>query len=456
MLSTSSSASFPLAPRGDDARAALATMTAALGSPIGPPEIRQLNRGSRVDRLESFLVQAGLSGLRAQAMEGGYDDLASVELPLVLVLRDPQAETNDETRRFTVLHRVDAEEALVGDPQEGLSRLSRAEVETIWTGDVVALTRDPATEEEVLDELRRRRDPRSTAIWLGATVLTAIGTGIATDGAVDGATGFALAGALSAALWSSLKARSCAACDQAAKLVGGLPVAALGAAFYLILLLAWLIVPGHPAAFAALAAAVGVHGALLSLLRRHRLVCPPCLVTAGAALLATGTAVAPSPLVRSPWGALALVLVAAGAWALTVRGLGLARKVFAWRRRAAAFDLARTVLPQEKTGETPDAQAQRKARMIVYKRPGCQACAIFDATLRPGLEETFGEHLTIETRRPEDPALPTPLAVVLGAPTPQIVNVQELDEPFQALAGAVSTALGGTPAQDNPSFVWIG
>ena len=423
--------------------AALATMTAALDSPIGLSEIRRLGSGARVDRLESFLGLAGLAGLRAVAMEGGYEDLPSVELPLVMVLR-----ASGEERRFAVLHQVDAEEAWIADPQEGLIRLSRAEVEAVWTGDVVALEREAAAEEEALEELRRRRDPRTLALWCGASVaifaiaaLRAL-TGLAASEAL---VSFALAAALSAALWSSLKARSCAVCDHASRLVGALPVAELGVVFYLALWISWMFAPGHPANFTGLAVALGVHGALLRLLLRHRLACTPCLLTAAAALVATGTALAAHPV--SMRAVLVLPAFVAVAFAGSVRGLGLSRKVLGWRRRAAAFDLIRT---------TPKVQTPTgTAHMVVYKRPGCAACAIFDATLRPGLEEAFGEHLSIETRRPDDPAVPTPLVVVSGGATPRVVDVQEHEEPFQALSGAVSAALGGAMATEASSFVWV-
>jgi hypothetical protein len=223
--------------------------------------------------------------------------------------------------------------------------------------------------------------------------------------------------------------------NRAAQLDGGLPLAPAGLAFYAILWAWALYQPEHLALPVGLAMAAGAHAFLLGLLAKHRLRCILCLLAGVAVFLAAGAALIDAsigPGLLIGWFGLAAG-VGAGTWGLA----HLAQKVTRWRLSAESQQLAWSVV-QEKPG-IPEG----RARLVVYKRRGCQACALFESVYAPALQATFGEALTIEKRDAARHAVYAPLIVILGA-FPVMLSGLPPDDPLEILHAAVAGVLQGT------------
>jgi len=54
-------------------------------------------------------------------------------------------------------------------------------------------------------------------------------------------------------------------------------------------------------------------------------------------------------------------------------------------------------------------------RLAIYKRPNCPHCLIYEAVVRPAVEETFGDTIIINERQAGAHKIPVPLMVVNGA-----------------------------------------
>src|SRR5262245_17112252 len=108
--------------------AALASMAQALGVGLGVDELRQLAPAA-IEDLFGFLRTARRIGFSATALEGPYEELSGLALPIVLVCREPAAS------RFVVLHKIDGEEVRIADPARGLITLDRETLTREWTGD---------------------------------------------------------------------------------------------------------------------------------------------------------------------------------------------------------------------------------------------------------------------------------------------------------------------------------
>ncbi len=205
-------------------------------------------------------------------------------------------------------------------------------------------------------------------------------------------------------MWSPRLGSRCAACDQATALVGDLPVALLGALLYagLFTLSARGREPGLLRA--GLWLATGAHATLLWMLVRTRVRCAPCVLTGLLAFLATGLDVAQGghdfELALAPVAAV-LTYVAARQG----RARAEAASAASVQRLAARF--ARELAPL----------AEGHVRVVVYKRPGCEACSYFDDDVRPALLEALGDRLELEERDVGTERAETPLFLVRGGAT---------------------------------------
>jgi hypothetical protein len=188
-------------------------------------------------------------------------------------------------------------------------------------------------------------------------------------------------------------------------------------------------------------AATGVHATLLALLYREQLVCRPCVGTAVAASLAAAA-----------WAVAHPQLVAALAFP--------AGLIFAWEtmRRAHAAFLARAETNGSRLAQAVASEAappSGRARVVVYKRPRCPACAYYEAIVRPALDDEFGERIDIDEREAGRQSIITPLVVVRGAALARTFLGLDPDRgDYEEVRAAVEAALdvngskqpgGGTP-----------
>jgi hypothetical protein len=98
-------------------------------------------------------------------------------------------------------------------------------------------------------------------------------------------------------------------------------------------------------------------------------------------------------------------------------------------------------LAQAITRETRSAE---KVRLVVYKRPNCPHCLMYEAVIRPALEQTFGETITIDERMAGKQKIPVPFMVVNGA-----LNLALVSPDFEQLHEALAAA-------SNPNFAPVG
>ncbi len=380
----------------------LANLAAHLGVQAQVHQYLPLCRGfERPANLFSLIHLARLLGLEAVPLEGRYVDLAGCSFPLIVPLRG-------ERPRFVVVTAVEDEAVRVLDPVQGPVPMPVTEFRQQWEqegqGDAVAIQAGPGF--AVLERrLRQARDPLHRLHWalglrppwprkLGYTALALILLGGLLLGRA-GALPLALAIALLAALWSWCFGAGCAACHGAARLAGGLPLAPLGTAGYAILLACalvqpvWLPLP--------LAAAVGVHLALLFALARARLACPACFVTAAAALSAA--------LLVGPAAATALTLAAIPLAALaTTAALHWGRRQWRLVALSQALSLAEHAWPADEPSD--------QVRILVYKRDDCAHCLLYEAMIRPALEQEFGDLLHFEERLARREKIDVPLMIL--------------------------------------------
>lgn len=211
--------------------------------------------------------------------------------------------------------------------------------------------------------------------------------------------------AFAGSAWAAGFVTHCSACDATADLVPGMNLGLIGLAYYgALLALLWAKGASRPA-IAAIQAAVGVHVALVSVLVSRGIFCPPCALTAAAALAAFGFAMMASRANRR----LALTVVPVAA-VLATLAVGAVRTV-AERKHARALDEA---VAHAVEGPVP---SSREARIVVYFRTGCHVCREFDEDVLPQLVEAFGDSIAVE-HVPAGEGLKTPTIVVIGKRTP--------------------------------------
>lgn len=150
-------------------------------------------------------------------------------------------------------------------------------------------------------------------------------------------------------------------------------------------------------------AAAGVHLALGVLLVRNHIACPPCILTAVAALVgATGVLVSQREQAVRGLIIVGLMFVATTGAAKILRPGG-----DFWTHRAAVR-AAQSVL-----AATPRLPAG-SSRIVAYIRPGCPHCEHYAREVLPPVQSSNAGHLQTETRLAPG-RLKTPTVVVLGA-----------------------------------------
>lgn len=229
--------------------------------------------------------------------------------------------------------------------------------------------------------------------------------------------------ALAVSVLTGLYPAACTSCLVASVLVRSVSFSWLGMAFYSALIFVAL----HPrcarAVFPALAFAAGTHGVLLFLLHQNEYFCWLC-VTAGVAV------------------GLAFLFVA---WRhATERGLMLAWLfigILASKGLVTAGEMHDQHLQTLAVAEaTEDALAHAspppgKAAMVVYLRPGCHFCEVFEAEDIPRVRAEFGESVMVQMRAPPED-LPSPAVIVLPGPMAVFLGRPSFEELRQALQQA--------------------
>ncbi len=251
------------------------------------------------------LVMGRALGYESVAMEGEYENLPEVLLPLLVALREPGEE------RYALLFTVSDTEVTVGDPKTGeVSVWPRERFSAVWTGSVVQLT--PAEEERralanTLSELRDHVRQTLRAIgWappygrkigmLFAWAAVFVIAGLAPHaGPLGSAWTWLLAAACAGSLWSWLASEACGACSYARRLSGGLPLATTGTALYAFLLASSFAPVPALVTYVGIGAAVGAHAELVGELAKAKVACWACVFVAACALGAAVVAVLGGP-----------------------------------------------------------------------------------------------------------------------------------------------------------------
>lgn len=249
----------------------------------------------------------------------------------------------------------------------------------------------------------------------------------------------AAAAALAGSLWSVLREEWCGPCSRSGALVGGLNLGAAGIVFYSLLLgtaLLWrrrgssaVLSAGEAWAAGGMLAAGGVHFTLLALLLRHRILCPPCVVTGAGALIGMLAAFALLPAQRRQ----AVVLVS-----LVVMGSYAGTRVL--RDRAPRDQMRQAVRAERILAREAGARSVGSARMVVFQRSTCPFCRRFKAQVVPRLRQRFGGRLTIEERGPW-PGMAVPTIIVLGRRNTHLVGYHSVEQ----VDPAVRLACGNSP-----------
>jgi hypothetical protein len=372
-------------------------------------------------RLDLMLLlhAARALGFEATPLEGGYDELPEVPRPNIVLFRSPG---DGAIPLFRVLYEIDARSALVGNPSTGQNeRLSRDEFSQCWTGDAVQLDPIPERLEASRARFAERRSvvarfaralgirPLAPRRWafppVAAAAVAAVVAGLHPGSTPATAVALAAVGAcLILSTGQAIYSTACRACTRGAALAGALPVAAIGAALYAALLAVRLLAPTSPLWPLGLAAAAGVHLALVGVLARARLACLPCIATALLAWTATALVAASGSATLS----VRMAPIAAAGCGLALLATRHARRAFRLAVDDNSHALARRVIAEA----APPSDGS--VHLVVYKRPDCPLCAFYEASVRPALEQQFDGQLSIEEREASGGPTETPLIVIRG------------------------------------------
>jgi ATP-binding cassette subfamily B protein len=123
------------ADQSDCGPAALATIALHHRVRVGREKLRDVSGTDRAGTTLLGLLKAGERlGFSCRAVKGPYDALAALPLPAIAHTRTPQG-----LGHYVVLHRVTKRGVVVADPGRGIERLTRAEFEAKWTGNLLLL-----------------------------------------------------------------------------------------------------------------------------------------------------------------------------------------------------------------------------------------------------------------------------------------------------------------------------
>jgi hypothetical protein len=234
---------------------------------------------------------------------------------------------------------------------------------------------------------------------------------------------------------------SCTRCARARELAGALPFERIGALFYTALLA---LESATPAAVAPLlAAAAGAHATLLRTLAREKILCVPCALTALSAFAALALTA-----VRTPWP-IALVLAVAGALT-TAYLLPWSRRV----ERASSMLAAREVALAWLREASPVPAGQ--VRVVVWKRKGCPACLVYEAVLRPALEQDYAGTVVVDEIDADALPIGTPLILVAGGARILFVSLPGNGDDYTLLQRAVEAASAPSALADLGALAIVG
>lgn len=118
------------------------------------------------------------------------------------------------------------------------------------------------------------------------------------------------------------------------------------------------------------------------------------------------------------------------AWVIT----SYARRLFELEAQQGAYRIARQVV---KEGV---AVAEGRVRLVVLKRKDCALCALYESSIRPAIEEEFGDVITIEERDAGNEKTATPLIIVSGSMWMSVVGLSSEDA-YSRLRIAIEAAL---------------
>jgi hypothetical protein len=369
-------------------------------------------------------------------MEGGYEDLPDVRLPLLVALRE-----NDRAR-YALLFAVDDTRATIGDPITGeVSRWSRERFSALWTGSVVQLTPVEEERKAVAARLAQLRDPVRRALrgvgWgppypprVGLLIAWVAVAGVAALGPHAGSLAavwtWLVAASCAGSLWSWLASDHCALCSYARQLAGGVPLAAMGAVLYAGLLASAFVSVPPLVTSVAIGAAVGAHAALVRELAKAKVACGACLFVAACATAAAAVAIAQgAPLVGLVAGA-----AAACVSVVIVLPAARAREKHIWR--ATAESLAKATFAESRS--------EGGVRVVAFTRAGCTACAFFHAAVKPALVATFGDAIVLDERPLGRERTVAPIVVVHGGRRALFIGMPG-EDPCGVVIGAVQRAL---------------
>ena len=245
--------------------------------------------------------------------------------------------------------------------------------------------------------------------------------------------------ALAGSIWAFFASQGCGSCGGAAAGEGGSILAALGIAYYAILLCGSLLLGPSKIVFGGITVAAGVHVSLLALLLSRGVFCPPCFLTGGAAISAIILSffLDGQNLARATWTLPGTAL----AWnVLAIYGLGIASPPI--QDRGDALEAA-----VQHESETREESISDQVRMIVYSNPQCHYCQQLKEEIAPRLKAEFGNLLAVEWRpASEFPGMPTPTIFINrgefqmmfpGLPSEQVLRDTILDAQGKDTASAM-------------------
>src|SRR5581483_550246 len=165
--------------RADCGPAALATLVRYLGGDVPLATVRELCRTTRSGTSLAQLEQAARAlGLDADACSGAYESLSALAFPAIAHLTQPDARDH-----FVVVYHAGNDGVVIGDPANGLLRLSRADFEARWQSRAALCTwavRNRSTTPHGATSDLIRSALRGQRVWIGqcaflGLVLTALG-----------------------------------------------------------------------------------------------------------------------------------------------------------------------------------------------------------------------------------------------------------------------------------------
>ncbi|MGV3663442.1 MAG: hypothetical protein ACO1TE_24940 [Prosthecobacter sp.] len=236
--------------------------------------------------------------------------------------------------------------------------------------------------------------------------------------------------ALAVSILTGLYPEACVSCLVASVLVGSVSFSWAGMAFYSVLILLILLPRGRRAVLPMVAFAAGAHGVLLFSLFMSGHTCWMC-VTAGASVIAAFVFAACR---HGKERGLMLAWVVIGI--LTSQGLVTAGEMY--DRHLQTIAVAAATEDAESHVATPPG----KAGLVVYSRPGCHHCELFETEDIPRIKAEFGEDVLVHFREPPDD-LPSPAVIVLPGPVAVFLGQPSYD----ALRTAVLEAQNHPPAR---------